>query len=147
MKDADYYEQFRIKRYLFWDLFVHPKQGDYLGRVYAWTRRNPGKYKDASDMPVLDNLELFFRILPSWQRAIKHLFPNLIRPNVSIQCNETKVLHAHLIPRFDGPVKYKGKTFTDNKPDANYANEKYRVRKQTDIKILHSLRDELKQRL
>lgn len=33
------YSKFRIKRYRLWDLFLHVHQTQFMGRAYAWARR------------------------------------------------------------------------------------------------------------
>ena len=33
------YSEFKIKEYDFWDLFLHVNQYPYLGRCYAWAKR------------------------------------------------------------------------------------------------------------
>ena len=111
------YEQWKIKQFNLWNLYLHKNQYPYLGRCYASAIR-----KDAdivTDMTKEESEELFSQIIPAWHKTITDLF-GTSRPNVALFGNEWNHLHAHLIPRFSSKEQY-GITFTDPNPKGNYA--------------------------
>lgn len=112
------YEQLLIEEFDDWKLYLHPNQYPYIGRCYAWSKHDDAKTVD--DMLPKATFELFHIILPDWRLAMQELYQP-IRSNVSIMCNETLHLHAHLIPRYDTPRIVHDITFFDHNPDGNYA--------------------------
>lgn len=111
-------EQFKLKTYNFWDLFLHEHQYPYLGRCYAWAKRDGADL--VSDIDPMEMWELFQTIVPKWDFAVYKLF-NRSRPNVAILGNETPHLYAHLIPRYRTPCNYDGTIFVDPDPNGDYA--------------------------
>ncbi len=135
------YDQFKIKEYNNWDLFLHINQFPYLGRCYAWARR-----EDADKITEINSgelVELFETIIPAWDRAVYRLFQH-DRPNVAILGNEAPHLHAHLIPRYNAPRFYFGIDFVDPNPKGNYAP--YPKRK-IELDILLIIKEAIKERL
>ena len=62
------YDQFKIKEYNNWDLFLHINQFPYLGRCYAWARR-----EDADKITEINSgelVELFETIIPTGSGSI-----------------------------------------------------------------------------
>ena len=112
------YEQFKIREFGFWLLYLHKSQVPYLGRSYAWAKR-PEADK-VSDMTPDEMRELFQKVIPSWERGVARFHDNF-RPNVAILGNTSPHLHAHLIPRFEKPVIYMGLKFIDPNPKGNYS--------------------------
>jgi len=135
------YEQFRIKRFDLWDLFLHKNQFPYLGRCYAWALR-PEANK-VSDMNVLEREELFATIIPSWEKAVKEICGE-IRPNIAILGNEAPHLHAHLIPRFNQPKQFEGIEFIDPNPTGNYSPY---PKKDIPLEILLRIKEQIKSKL
>lgn len=135
------YEQFRIKRFDLWDLYLYKNQFPYLGRCYAWARR-PEADK-VSDMNAPEREELFASVIPSWERAVKESYGE-VRPNLAIFGNETPHLHAHLIPRFQKPRLFYGVEFIDPNPKGNYSPYQ---KKDIPLEILLKIRDEIRVRV
>lgn len=112
------YEQLKIKEYDFWDLYLHIYQFPYIGRCYAWAKRDNAQ--KATDMNSFERDELFETITPAWGAAVYKLFKH-DWPNIAIFSNTAKHLHAHLIPRYNSPREFYGIEFTDPNPKGNYA--------------------------
>jgi len=112
------YEKFKIKEYKHWILFLHKNQYPYIGRCYAWAKREDANL--ITDMSREEQEELFNIIIPQWDKAIKKLF-NHDRPNLSILGNTSPHLHAHLIPRYHNPVTHYKIEFIDPNPNSNYS--------------------------
>src|SRR3989344_6980266 len=112
------YEQFRIKRYDNWGLFLHTAQFPYLGRCYAWALREEAER--VTDMNLLERNELFDIVIPEWDKAVKKLF-NHDWSNVVLLGNNSPHIHWHLIPRFNSPRKINNIEFIDQNPKGNYA--------------------------
>ena len=117
-KKLNDYEQFKIKRYAFWDLYLHKNQFPYIGRCYASAIRDNADL--VTDMNLRESEELFSLIVPSWHSAVSELFGKF-RPNIAILGNEWPHLHAHLIPRFQDNKHFYGIDFIDPNPKANYS--------------------------
>ena len=112
------YEQFKIKRFDLWDLYLHKNQFPYLGRCYASAIREDANL--VTDMKTSEAEELISMVIPSWHRAVSKLFGES-RPNVAILGNEWPHLHAHLIPRFKEPKHFYDIEFVDPNPKGNYS--------------------------
>ena len=100
-----------------WDLFLHAEQYPYLGRCYAWARRENAE--GLLSMTYEERNELFDIIIPIWSRANQILWWEF-RPNLAIFGNTVPHLHAHLIPKQRSVSAY-GEEFADPRPDGNYA--------------------------
>ena len=112
------YEQFKIKTYSLWDLFLHKHQFPYIGRCYASAKRPEAK--TIRDMKIEERNELFDLIIPEWEIAIKILFTPT-RINMASLGNTHNHLRWHLIPRYREPKELFGITFTDTDPSRNYS--------------------------
>ena len=112
------YEQFKIKRFDLWDLYLHKNQFPYLGRCYASAIREDAEL--VTDMETIEAEELFSIVIPEWHKAVSRLFGDS-RPNVAILGNDWPHLHAHLIPRFTYTKQFYGMDFTDPNPKGNYS--------------------------
>jgi len=131
------YEQFIIKKYDLWDLYLHIRQFPYVGRCYAWAKREEAETVD--DMVLPETLEAYHTILPEWRTAISKLF-NHDTSNVSIMCNETRHLHVHFIPRYNTPRTVHDLTFIDHANTANYAPY---AKPDLPNEFLHKVRDDI----
>lgn len=133
------YEQFRIREYNQWELFLHQNQYPYIGRCYAWARR---KLADTVlDMNSEEREELFEVLIPAWYEAAQKLF-HCDRPNVAILGNEAPHLHAHLIPRCKTQRVIDGMEFIDPNPHGNYAPY---PKKQLPLEFLIDIRDRVRE--
>ena len=112
------YEQFKIKRFAFWDLYLHQNQSPYIGRCYASAIREDANL--VTEMEKGEAEELSSIIVPSWHHVVSKLFGDS-RPNVAILGNEWPHLHAHLIPRFHGTKYFYGIEFVDPNPRGIYS--------------------------
>jgi diadenosine tetraphosphate (Ap4A) HIT family hydrolase len=127
------YEEFKIKAYDSWDLFLHMNQYPYIGRCYAWARReNAGK---VNEMNPDEREELFGLVIPEWDNAVSELFGEHW-PNVACFGNEAPHLHWHLIPRYSSSIVRYGVEFRDPNPGGNYSPyPKRRIEKRVLIQI------------
>jgi diadenosine tetraphosphate (Ap4A) HIT family hydrolase len=132
----------KIKEFEFWNLQLHQNQFPYIGRCYAWCKRDNAK--SALDMNEKENAELFSKIIPSWWNAVKALYDSE-RPNISCYGNEAPHLHWHLIPRFSGKRMFYSITFEDRNQKSNYAPyEKKEISLDMLIKIKNDITSKLK---
>ncbi|MEK6809884.1 MAG: hypothetical protein AABY40_04365 [Nanoarchaeota archaeon] len=135
------HNQFKIREYDFWDLFLQINQFPYIGRCYAWAKReNSDKVTDIKSGELL---ELFGDILPAWNKAVYELFSH-DRPNLAILGNTAPRLHAHLIPHYNTPREFYGITFTDPNPTGNYAPY---PKQKIELDILFKIKDSIKEKL
>lgn len=132
------YNQFKIKRYDNWDLFLHINQFPYLGRCYAWALRDEAKR--ITDMNELERNELFGKVIPEWENAVKELF-NHDWSNVASLGNTSPHLHWHLIPRFNTSRKINEIEFVDPNPKGNYAPY---LKKELPLEMLLKIKDEIR---
>src|SRR3989338_8035672 len=135
------YDQFKIKEYDNWDLFLHINQFPYLGRCYAWAKREDAD--KITDINGGELIELFGNIIPAWNKAVHQLFQH-DRPNVAILGNEAPHLHAHLVPRYNTPRFYYGITFRDPNPNGNYSPY---PKQKIELETLLKIKEEIKQKL
>jgi len=135
------YDQFKIKEYTFWDLFLHVNQFPYLGRCYAWAKREEAD--KITEFKTGELLELFGKVIPDWNKAVYELFQH-DRPNLAILGNEATHLHAHLIPRYNTSREFQRITFTDPNPTGNYAPY---PKQKIELDILLQIRDKIKEKL
>lgn len=112
------YQQLKIKEFRFWDLYLHPNQSPYLGRCYAWARRESAI--TVLDMTGNEREELYEKVIPAWYKAVKKL-SNPDNINIASLGNATKHLHYHLIPRFNTTRKFHNHEFKDPNPKGNYS--------------------------
>lgn len=131
------YEQFKIKVYDNWDLFLDMNQFPYIGRCYAWAKREEAD--TVLDMNLDERKELFDDVIPSWKNAITKLYGDF-RPNIAILGNETPHLHVHLVPRQIN-VKLFDIEFNDPNPKGNYAPyEKKEIPIETILRIKNDIK-------
>lgn len=135
------YEQFKIKRFDNWDLYLHVQQFPYLGRAYAWARRDG--VNEVSQMNSDERDELFDVVIPSWENSMK-LFHDKFRTNLAIFGNTSPHLHAHLIPRFETPRQYRGIDFIDSNPTGNYAPY---PKKELPLEMLLSIKEQIRNQI
>jgi diadenosine tetraphosphate (Ap4A) HIT family hydrolase len=135
------YEDFVLKEFKHWILLLHINQYPYVGRCYAWAKRDA---KSVLDMLPDETLELVHEVLPLWNKAIEKLFkPDKV--NFSIMCNETEHLHTHFIPRYKEPREVEGFKFVDHQNDGNYAPyAKPKLPREFLLKIKNMILNELK---
>ena len=131
------YEKFKIKVFNNWDIYLNQNQFPYIGRCYAWARREEADR--ISDMNLDERQELFGIIIPHWENAIKILYGDF-RTNISILGNESPHLHAHLVPRQINKTIY-GVEFKDPNPKGNYAPYE---KKEIPLEVLIKIRDDIK---
>lgn len=126
------YEKNKIKTYDNWDLYLYSRQNPLVGRCYAWAKRDANK---ATDMDEDERNELFTKVIPEWDNAIKELY-NHSRPNISCLGNNVAHLHWHLIPRYDDVLNVYGSQFEDTEPGRNYVHvKKSRLSDEVHMKI------------
>lgn len=136
MTDYFDYRQLKIKEFEFWNLQLHTNQFPYIGRSYAWCKRDA---KTVIDMNEQENAELFSKIIPQWWNAVRNLYhPEL--PNVSCYGNEAKHLHWHMIPRFTGKKIFYGVEFEDINKGKNYAPY---PKKEISLEILTKIKNDI----
>lgn len=135
------FDQFKIKEYHHWDLFLDKRQYPYIGRCYAWAKRPNADL--ITDMNTSELLELFMQVIPSWDDAVKALFTR-DRPNVAILGNEAPHLHAHLIPRYSTPRTFHGIEFVDPNPKGNYAPY---PKKELPLDVIMTIKDDIRAKL
>jgi diadenosine tetraphosphate (Ap4A) HIT family hydrolase len=112
------YEQFKIKRFEYWQLYLHINQFPYIGRCYASAVREDAEL--VTDINSTEADELFLIVIPSWHKAVTKLFGESL-PNVAIFGNQWPHLHAHLIPRFKEKKHFYDIDFIDPNPKGNYS--------------------------
>ncbi len=132
------YEQFKIKRFDCWDLYLHKNQFPYVGRCYASAIREDADL--ITEMETAEAEELFSIVVPEWHRTISRLFGES-RPNVAILGNEWPHLHAHLIPRFSETKSFYGIDFIDPNPKGNYSPY---PKREISLDVLLQIKDDIK---
>ncbi len=135
------FDKLKIKVYDMWDLFLHVNQYPYLGRAYAWAKRDDAE--TVSDMSPQERDELFACVLPEWERAVKEIFQHDLT-NLACLCNTAKHLHWHFIPRYNAPRVRGGIEFVDPNPTGNYAPY---PKKDLSEEFLFAIRDEMIERV
>ncbi|MEI6058913.1 MAG: hypothetical protein WCP89_04035, partial [archaeon] len=116
-------------------------QFPYLGRSYAWAKRENAT--DVSEMSSSERDELFDRVLPEWERAVKGMFKHDLT-NVACLCNTARHLHWHFIPRYISLRTRGGIEFMDQNPDGNYAPY---PKRDLPLELIFEIRDEMAERL
>jgi diadenosine tetraphosphate (Ap4A) HIT family hydrolase len=128
----------RIRKYDRWDLFLH-RQQHYLGRTYAWLRRDGRMHLQGVTRTERD--EFFDVILPRVHEALSVLFgwdEQVDLLNVAWLGNEESHGHHghfHLIPRYFRPPSFDGVEWeADLRWGKNYAP--YPKRETSEKKLL-----------
>jgi diadenosine tetraphosphate (Ap4A) HIT family hydrolase len=111
-------DNLKICSFEHWILFLHPNQYPYIGRCYAWAKREEAN--KLMDMNVEEREELFDIILPAWNKVNKKIFQHDLT-NFAIFANTAKHLHAHFIPRYNQSRTFENIVFTDPNPTGNYS--------------------------
>ena len=108
MIDSEKYQQFLIKEFKHWRLYLHQNQSA-IGRTYLWAIR-----EDAQSFPrksLDESAELDVAILQV-ENAINSLWqPDLY--NYEFLGNETVHLHGHIVPRYSSRRQFAGIEFDD----------------------------------
>ncbi|MDO8467567.1 MAG: hypothetical protein Q7S56_01300 [Nanoarchaeota archaeon] len=139
MKADQKFDKFILRHFNNWELYLHEAQFPYLGRTYAWAKREDADL--ITQMTSEETSELFTSVIPLWDSAMQEfLGENYSRPNVAILGNTTPHLHAHLIPRLTKPINKFGIEFIDPNPKGNYAP--YEKRKLSE-ELLMEIKDTL----
>ncbi len=119
--EQDPYEEWVVKKYPNWTLYLSSKQY-YLGRCYAWLKRF-GKMQRITDLKPNEFLELYYSVLPEYEGAVGRLW----RPehmNYAWLGNEFAIHnghgHMHLIPRYERSVHFAGREFCDDQWGKDY---------------------------
>ena len=135
------YSQFSIKVYQHWELFLHEHQSPYIGRCYAWARREDAER--TSDMTWEERDELFAHVIPEFEWAVLKLFQHDWL-NVASFGNTTPHLHWHLIPRYREVKEVYGIQFIDPNPKGNYAPY---PKRELPLQVLLDIKDKIKSKL
>lgn len=139
--DVTEFEKYKIKEYVFWDLYLNDRQASFIGRCYASARRENANF--LADMMPEERNELFDVVVPAWEMAVKKAF-NHDRSNLAILGNTWNHLHAHLIPRYFALRVFDSFTFTDPNPTGNYAPyDKTKLPLETLLKIKEAIKEKL----
>ncbi len=138
MPDLIIHEQLKIKEYDNWDLFLHVQQYPYIGRCYAWAKRDDAQ--SIIGISPEEVVELFGFVIPEWNHAVSKLF-NHDLPNVAFLGNRTPHLHAQLIPRYKSPREFCKINFTDPRPGGNFAPY---PKKEIPLEMLLQIKTEIK---
>jgi diadenosine tetraphosphate (Ap4A) HIT family hydrolase len=134
---SDKYNEFIIKDYNYWTLYIHENQC-FLGRCYIVCKRDDAV--DFFDMTNKEKEELF-----NVGKKLKKVLIDLFQPdlfNYASLGNIFTHLHLHVIPRYQKERKFNGIVFVDENWGKNYAPYNYDFKLDKDI--LFKLRDKLK---
>lgn len=124
-----------LKEYTHWAVYVHDNQS-YLGRCIVWCKREDAL--DLADATREEQTELF-SVLRNVREALKKIFqPDWF--NYSFLGNDTRHLHAHLIPRYAKPKTFMDTVFEDKSYGHNYKTVHSFV---TPEEILKAVRNQL----
>ncbi len=112
------YSKNLLKSYMYWDVYIHENQG-YLGRCVIWCKRS-----NAEDLieATLEERKELFQILNVLRELIRRTF-NADWFNYSFLGNETRHLHCHLVPRYEGKREFMGVLFEDTLYGHNYKTD------------------------
>ena len=135
------YRQLQIKEFPLWNLQLHDSQYPYIGRCYAWCKRQDAVKLE--DMRIDERNELFDLIVPRWEKAVKELF-NSTWTNIASYGNTSKHLHWHLIPRYDSSRTFYGLVFDDVNQSKNYSPYE---KKNIDESILFKIRNDITEKI
>lgn len=130
------YSQQRIKEYKYWTLSVFENQG-YLGRCVVWCKRDDAL--DLTDSTGAEQKELILIL-----RQLKNALHKAFRPdwmNYAFLGNETRHLHAHVIPRYKSSRTFVGIKFEDKLFGHNYWTNKNFI---TSNELLFAVRDKIR---
>ncbi len=128
-----------IKDYRYWSVYVNKNQS-YLGRCIVWCKRNEAK--DLSEATVEEQEELFL-VLKELRLALQKTF-QIDWLNYSFLGNETRHLHAHVVPRYSSSREFSGMSFTDKLWGHNYLTDHNFITPPT---VLGTIKDALKKEL
>jgi diadenosine tetraphosphate (Ap4A) HIT family hydrolase len=135
------YSKFLLREYHHWDLFLHKNQYPYLGRAYAWARREEAV--EVKDMTTSEREELFDIVLPHWEMAMERNYGKF-KTNFAFFGNDTPHLHAHFIPRFNEVKRFYELEFIDPNPTGNYAPY---PKREVSLEVLMRIKEDLKRSL
>ncbi len=103
-------EQYKIKEYEHWDVYLHDNQ-KYIGRVVIWARR-----EDAVSFRVITDEEAIE--LKSIVGKVEDALAELFRPDgydYAVLSNEARHLHLQVVPRYETEREFGGIIFEDRK--------------------------------
>ena len=130
------YEQYLIKEYNHWKVYLHTNQY-YLGRVYIWA-----KNENAIDLMQINEIERneLFAIGNEINNALKKLF-NYDLMSYIVQGQQTKHLHVHFIPRYSNARVFEGIKFTDEQWGKSYsANNNFDIPEEVKLKLVDEIK-------
>ena len=125
-----------VKRYKYWEIYVHENQG-YLGRCVVWCKRDDAL--DLADATPEEQSELFL-VLRDLREASKNIFQSDWF-NYSFLGNETRHLHGHFIPRYAKTKTFMNVAFEDKLYGHNYKTDHGF---KTSAELLAEVKDKLK---
>lgn len=100
-------EHLKIKDYQYWTLYVGLSH-QCIGWCDVALKRHIEFFEDLSE----DEFKELKKIVRDWKKSLRNLFkPNWF--NIMQLGNSTQHLHFLLVPRYNHPVKYKGRIFVD----------------------------------
>lgn len=100
----------RIKQYRYWSWALNPDQDPFIGRSIIYLNHHLEKWEETSS---LERAELF-RIYKEFTGIIHGLFqPDLINQAQMGNNPNFRHLHWHLVPRYQSPRTFSGKTYQD----------------------------------
>lgn len=117
-KEDDPYAPMLVATYKYWSLYVSDNQ-QYLGRLVIWCHREDAE--DLTEATPAEFMELQ-GILKDVRKATIKLF-QASWLNYAFLGNETKHLHGHIIPRYDGVRLYRDREFSDPLFGCNYQTD------------------------
>lgn len=109
-----YFDQFRIHRGSYWDVYVSERGGNNLGRLYFWLHRDGIiDFDDLTD----DELTELRQLHRTFKQALQKLF-NFDGPlNFAYLANEEAHghhCHYHMVPRYKTERTFEGVEFKDS---------------------------------
>lgn len=115
------FDEFIIKRYRYWTLYIHENQS-YLGRAFLWLNR-PGDMQRLTHLTIEETLELRFA-LGKYEDVLRKLWsPDHM--NYAWLGNHMHQHgghgHMHIIPRYKSKREGNGRLYMDYRWGKNYA--------------------------
>lgn len=138
---SDKFEEYSIKRYRFWTVYVAENQ-QYLGRAVIWLTRE-GDMQRLSSLTSEERAELWDIVLPEYESAVAKLWaPDHM--NYAWLGNYFPAHkghgHMHVIPRYASSRVFQGNTFVD----AEWGNMYGRTPGDSPKEVVVAVRDALR---
>ena len=134
------WEKYLVKEYSHLKLYLHVNQ-NLIGRMHLWSK-DPNA-KDFVLHTTQEARDEFFDISKKAYEVLRELF-DVNTMNYSSLGNVTSHLHVHLVPRYDHPIKFKGRVFEDIRYGKNAIPYDKR---EISEDIVFEIRDALKEKL